>query len=110
QQQHLPLANRETVELLGLRSHAVGRPTHILLDETTGDRWRQQRVAGCHGAYAVGELFWGDVLEEEPVGAGLECLIDVLVHVEGREHEDLRPPRLLAYRPGRLDAVHDRPA
>jgi hypothetical protein len=41
-----------------------------------------------HGMDAGNEQFWLDVLEQEAAGAGLEGFVDLLVHVEGGEHDD----------------------
>ena len=51
--------------------------------------------------------FGGDVLEEEPAGAGLEGAEDVLVEVEGREDDDPHAGerRIGGDAAGRLDAV-----
>ena len=61
-----------------------------LLDQPAGDRGREQRVAARHDADAVGELLGRDVLEQEAAGARAQRVVDVLVEVEGREHQDLR--------------------
>ena len=81
-----------------------GRPPHELLDESTGDRGGEQRVALGHVPDGGGQLGRPDGLEQEPAGAGPHRLVDVLVHVEGGQDEDPggaggdQPP-------GRLDPV-----
>jgi len=60
-------------------------------DEPAGDGRRDQGVAGRHDPHRVEELLGGDVLEQEPAGAGVEGVVDVLVEIERREHQDPRP-------------------
>ena len=59
-----------------------------LLDQALGDRGRDQRVAGGDDADRGDELFGEDVFEQEAAGAGAQCVVDVLVEVEGGEHQD----------------------
>jgi hypothetical protein len=108
------LARRELRE--GRRRRGVAR-AHLceLGEQSARDRRRQQRLARGDDAHAVGELLGRDILQQEPRGSGTQRLVDVLVEVERREHEDLRslltaigddPPRRLdAADPGQVD-VH----
>ena len=70
-------------------------------------RRRQQRLALRDDPDARGELLGRDVLEQEPGRAGAQRLVDVLVEVEGGEHQDAH--RVLAglreQPPRRLDPV-----
>ena len=50
---------------------------------------REQGVAAGDGADACDQLLRRDVLEQEAARAGPQRLVDVLVHVEGRQHHDL---------------------
>ena len=60
---------------------------------------------------AFDELLRRDVLEQEAAGSGAERVVDVLVHVEGRQHHDLRLGRAVGEEPARrLDAVELRHA
>ena len=57
------------------------------------------------------ELFGGSVLEQEAAGAGAQSLVQVLVHVEGREHHDLRVRAFaVEQHSSRFDAVERRHA
>ena len=87
-----------------------GRVVGELGDQPPGDGRGQQRVARGDDADAGGQLLGRDVLEQEAAGARPQRLVDVLVEVEGREHEDADATvgrRVAAARdpPGRLDAV-----
>jgi hypothetical protein len=70
-----------------------GRPLRELADQSAGDARREQRVAGGDDADSFDQPFRRDVLEEEPAGAGAERVVDVLVEVERRQHQDSRPTR-----------------
>ena len=52
-------------------------------DQPPGDAGRQQRVAGRHHPYRLGQLVRRRVLEEEPGRARAQRLVHVLVEVEG---------------------------
>ena len=71
---------------------------------------REQRVAGGDDPHRLDQPFGGHVLEQEAARTGAERVVDVLVEVEGRQHEDARPVRrgLRHARelPGGLDPVH----
>ena len=100
----LELAGGELVE--AGRGRAGGRAgARELLDQPAGDRRREQGVAAGHDADAVRELLGRDVLEQEPGGARAQRVVDVLVEVEGREHQDLRAVAGREHAAGRLDAV-----
>ena len=69
---------------------------------------REQRLAAGDDADARGELLGRDVLEQEAAGARAQRLVDVLVEVEGGEHQHARRRVVLARvddAAGRLDAV-----
>ena len=57
------------------------------LDHPAGDRGRQQRLSAVHRLDGVDELLGLDVLEQEAAGAGAQRVVDVLVHVERRQHD-----------------------
>ena len=77
-----------------------------LLDHAPGDGRRQQRVALGDRPDPVDELLGRDVLEEKPARADPERVVDVLVHVERRQHHDLQPRTVLGQElAGRLDPV-----
>src|SRR4029453_13195440 len=60
-----------------------------------------------HRAHGNGELLGRDVLEHEAAGAGAQCLVDVLVRVEGGQDQHADVPVGLGQDPrGRLEAVH----
>ena len=61
-------------------------------DEAAGDGGVEEGAAVGDGSYRRCELFGRDVLEDEAAGAGLECPVDVLVGVEGRQDDDLEWP------------------
>jgi hypothetical protein len=77
-----------------------------LRDQPLGDGGGQQRLAGRHHPYPVGELTCRGVLEEEAGGARPQRLVHVLVEVERGEHQHLRRAVRGDDLPGRLDAVH----
>jgi hypothetical protein len=73
--------------------------------------WREERVACRYDTHCLEERLGRHVLEEKAARAAAERVVDVLVEVEGREHD--HPRRALpvgGHLPGRLDAVHDRHA
>ena len=90
---------------------ARGRRTaYELLDQAPCHRRREQRLAGRDDADAGEEPFGRLVLEHEASGSGAQGVVDVLVEVEGREHEH---PGVVACAGGqqlarRLDPVHAR--
>ena len=53
----------------------------------------------------TGQLLAGGVLEQEAAGSGLHGVVDVLVEVEGGQHEDFCPAAALGELGGGLDAV-----
>src|SRR5262249_5362998 len=78
----------------------VGRPGH----GGGGEAWAGGAVRG-----GLQELAGARVLEQEAAGAGPERGVDVLVEVEGGEHEHTRAGerRVGADQPGRLEPVED---
>ena len=79
------------------------------LDHPARHRRSQQRLARVDGPDPRHEELGLDVLEQEPARTRVECLVDVLVHVEGREHDDARAALRVGHDPpGRLDAVDAR--
>jgi hypothetical protein len=78
------------------------RQARELADDPLRHRGREERLAGGDGANRRQQLFRRVVLEDEAARARLQRLVDVLVEVEGRKHEDPRrrvgvenPPRRL---------------
>jgi hypothetical protein len=57
------------------------------LDQTPGDRGRQEGVARVGCPDRVDQVLGGNRLEQESRGAGAERVVDVLVHVERRQHQ-----------------------
>ena len=80
--------------------------------------WIRRRVTvgasrdspSCDGADACDELFGWDVLEQESARAGVQGVEDVLVEVEGGQHEHARGVRGLHDPPGGLEPVDGRHA
>src|SRR5215211_566694 len=108
--EHLELPAGELAETLaadGLR----WRVLHVALDEPPGERGRQQRLAGRDGSHSLRELARRRVLQQESAGTRAQRLVDVLVEVECREHQDPRRGIALGHQPPRrLDAVQTRHA
>ena len=90
QPQHVDLALAEAGHRL--RQRPGRRPGREALEQPTGQRRSQHRVAPRDGAHRVDEAGGRDVLEEEAAGPGPDGGVDVLVEVERREreHPDLR--------------------
>ena len=80
-----------------------------LVEQLRGHRRRDEALALHDGADGVGDLLDGDLLQQVAVGARLDRLVEVLLLVAHREHEDLRrralPSRIGL---GRLDAADPR--
>ena len=78
------------------------------LDQAPGDAGREQGVAAVDGGHRGEQPFRPGVLEQEPGGSGAQRAVDVLVEVEGGQHE--HPGRASAGLGqdalGGLDAVH----
>ena len=89
----LELARGELVEAARRLGRRRGGARE-LLDQAPGDRRRQQRLALGHDADPGHELLGRDVLEQEAAGPGAQRLVDVLVEVEGGQHQ--HPHRALA--------------
>ena len=84
-------------------------PARELVDQPLGDRRREQRVALRDHADAVHELLRRHVLQQEAARARAQGVVDVLVEVEGGEHEHARPLALAATASDQtrgLDPVH----
>src|SRR5918992_2431669 len=91
EQERFALACGQLVEAGRHRRVLDGRE---LLDHPPRDCGGEQRVAGGDRAQPRDELRAGHVFEEEAAGARAQCLVDVLVAVEGGQHEHAR--RVLA--------------
>ena len=79
-----------------------------LLDQSSGDRRRKERVALCDDADGGDEVFRRRVLQEVPAGAGAHRGVHVLVEVERGEHEHLGVAVVARGDETRgFDAVHD---
>ena len=87
QPQHLELARRQLGQrgrhAAGLGAGGVGEA----LDQPAGDRRREQRVPGRRHAHGVEQAVGRRVLEQEAARPDPQRLVDVLVEVEGREHQ-----------------------
>ena len=106
QAQHLALALGQLGDRPGGRG-AGRRAAHEVLDQAPRERRGEQRVAGGHDAHGVDQLLAADVLQQEAARAGLHRLVDVLVAVEGGEHQHPRGAAAVGHQaPRGLDAVH----
>jgi hypothetical protein len=76
-------------------------------DQAARDPGRDQRVAGGDDLDCVQQLAWARVLEQEAACARAQGAVDVLVGVEGGQHEHARALEvpIRADEPGRLQAV-----
>ena len=79
-----------------------------VLDETAGDARGQERVAGVNLPDGVHQPVGGSSLEQEPGCPGLESRVDVLLRIEGRQHEDPRSCPGVVEPAGRPDPVEPR--
>src|SRR5262245_13694219 len=106
--QDLGLARRQLRECVG--SARQDRPNACeLADEPPSHGRSEQRVTGGDDTYGLEERLRSDVLEQEAARSRAERVVDVLVQVEGGEHDDLRRSRLHDL-PRRLDPVEHRHA
>src|SRR5918996_1113478 len=105
--EHLALAWRESLEHGCRRFERIGAGGEVL-DQPARDRGREQGVAAVDDADRLQKLLARGVFEEESGGAGTQGAEDVLVEVEGREHEHARRRLVSCAREprGALDAVH----
>src|SRR4051812_14222231 len=106
QLQHLELPRRQLAESRRRRRRRAPG-AHELLDQAPRDGRREQRVAVRDRPNAVDEPLGRDVLQQEAARARSQRVEDVLVHVEGRHHHDLRLAcaAVREQAPRRLDAV-----
>jgi hypothetical protein len=82
----LALAGRDLFEHRRRWLERVGAGGEVF-DQPPGDRGREQRFAIVDDAYRLEQAFARGVFEEESGRAGAEGAEDVLVEVEGRQHE-----------------------
>src|SRR5690606_28553093 len=68
---------------------------------------RQQRVAGRHDPDGPSQFVGGCVLQQEAAGSSTQRFVDVVVQVEGGQHDDLRvtQSRCTKYSAGRFQPV-----
>src|SRR4028118_235401 len=66
-------------------------PGEVALEERAGDRGRKQGVAPDDPADAEDQVLGWAVLEQEPAGAAAQRLEDVVVALEGGEHQHPGP-------------------
>jgi len=91
----LPVASsRKTSSSRGLSSVNPGTLSGVVR-EAANSSIRRRVMLGASSAsppadhpHAGGELVWRDVFEQEPACAGAQCVVDVLVEVEGGEDQD----------------------
>ena len=83
----------------GVRRGVFGGPVH----QPPGDRRGQDRVAGGHRNGSRGRSRRRGVLQQEAARAEPQRLQDVVVAVEGGQHDHLRRAGLLAQPAGRLE-------
>ena len=93
---------------LGRGGPGVGRRAGEGVDQPDRDRRREQCVSRGGVLNGRDQVLAGGVLEQEAARPGAQCLVDVVVEVEGGEHDDLRPgfPAAASDLPGGLEAVH----
>ena len=85
--QHLELARRE----LGERRWRGGRrAARELVDQAAGDGRGEERASLGDDLDRGQQPLLGRILEQEPARAGAQRVVDDVVEVEGREHEDAR--------------------
>jgi hypothetical protein len=70
---------------------AGGGAAAVVLDQPLGDGRGEQGLAGGDRAHGAGQLVAARVLEQEAARARLQRVVDVLVQVEGGQHQDARP-------------------
>ena len=102
--QHVALALGERVQQRPLRDRLGGHGCERL-DDAQGHRRVEQAAPRGDGPDGGDELLGRGDLEQEAAHAGPERLGDVLVPVEGREHDHLRPGMGGEDAPRALDAV-----
>jgi hypothetical protein len=85
--EHLELAGREVLQEVGLLE-AGRRALDVVGDEPLQHRGRHERLAAGDRLDRLDQPRAVDVLEQEAARAGPQRLVDVLVEVEGGEHED----------------------
>jgi hypothetical protein len=105
EQQHLPFARGEVVE--GRRRPGARWAGGELSQQPAGDRRSQQRLAAREDPDGIDELLGRHVLEQEPARTGPDGGVDVLVAVEGREHQHAGRVRVRGVEelPGRFDPI-----
>ena len=72
----------------GGASRRPARRARELDDQAAGDGGREQGVPACDEVDAGHQLVGRHVLEQKAAGAGAQGVVDVLVEVEGGEHQD----------------------
>jgi hypothetical protein len=106
QRQDLAFPRCQLLDLGGRSPGCLGRAPDELFDHSPRDGGREQRLPGADGADPGYELLRRRVLEQEAARARSQCLVDVLVHVEGRQHDDFRADPIAREQPAsRLDPV-----
>ena len=109
QGQHFRFPVGELPQLLAVGSAGCAHPGEFG-DEALGHSGGQQRVAGRDDPDRVGEFAGRGVLEQEAARSPPQRLVDVVVQVEGGQHQDLRGGPEGGDLPGGLQAVHHRHA
>lgn len=79
-----------------------------LLEEPSGYRWSEPRVAALDGANCVHQIIRRDVFEQEAARTSLDRGEDVLVQIEGGQHQHADLGSLREQPAGGLDAVQPR--
>src|ERR1035441_5254171 len=80
-------------------------PAAEVLDQAPGDGGSEQRLASRHRPHGAGQLLTAGVLEQEAARAGLHRAVNVLIEVEGGQHQDPRPAAAPDEQRGCLDPV-----
>jgi hypothetical protein len=94
-----------------LRGHGVddGTPREEGLDHAARHLGCEQGLTSMDGLDAGDEQLRLDVLDEEPAGPAAQGLVHVVIHVEGRQHDDAGLVVTQRHHPaGGLDAVEIR--
>jgi phosphatidylinositol alpha 1,6-mannosyltransferase len=97
QGQHFAFPGRQRGEIAVQRRRPPRFGCGEAFDQAAGDGRGEQGVAVPDDADRRDQIFGGDVLEQKAAGAQAERRVDVVVQVEGGQHDD----------PGRIDVGQD---
>ena len=112
-EQHLALAGRQRrQQRIRRRGRPAGQGVGDVVEQPAGRAGRHHGVTGGDGPDRAEQLLRSGVLQQEPAGPGPQRGEDVLVEVEGGQHQHLRPARhrRTRRRSGRSPAPRPSPA